>query len=423
MTLMRLVLAGALVVSALLFNGCADDVLLDIPEFRYGGLLSQTKPLPEGALNKLEGVWHLQAGRDRFGDSVVIKVSGDRLTIFARPNVSYLVLEAGYLDSVVFLEGYWREQVTANTWLVRLVIPKESGGDWLVSDGERPATLSILGGYGSGSNGNPDTDLAFTWARPFSDKARTPFAVIAHRGGGRTADRIPASENTLELLRIAERYGSNAVEIDVRLSSDGVPYLYHDGEINPRLVRRGALVGPTENYPYAVLRQYATLINGEHIPTLEEALDVIATETTLQFVYLDTKTEEAGLIARMVPLMAAAKAKADAVPGRPPLVMLIVMPTQAVYDEFMQLPNPQSIPSLCELSVEQTRAAGSAVWAPRWTLGTQNEQVLQVQSEGIATVTWTLDIDEFVESFIRDGHFNGILTNYPTLVTYHRLMR
>ena len=292
-----------------------------------------------------------------------------------------------------------------------------------MDDGDRPGALAIVGSYGQGAQGNPDTDFALEWMRPFSDKAKEPFAIIAHRGGGRTADRIPHSENTLELLRIAERYGSNSVEIDVRLSSDGVPYLYHDGEINPRLVLRGALVGPTENYPYAVLRQYATLINGEVIPTLEEALDVIATETTLQFVYLDTKTEESGLIAKMVPLMEAAKAKADAIPGRPPLVMLVGMPTQAVYDEFMQLPNPQAVPSLCELSLDQTRAAGSRAWAPRWTLGTQNDKVLQAQSEGIAAVTWTLDLDEFVESFIRDGNFNGILTNYPTLVQYHRLMQ
>jgi len=419
----RLLASTILAAVVALAGGCAEDVLLDIPEFRNGGFLSQTKPLTREALSKLDGVWRVKSGRDRFGDSVAIRVSGDRVTIYARPNVSYLVLESGYLDSVVFLEGYWREQVNANTGLVRLILPRDQGGGYLVSDGERPPVMRLQGTYGQESNSNPDTDLVLEYVRPFSPKALSPFAVIAHRGGGRTADRIPHSENTVELLRIAERYGSNAVEIDVRLSSDGVPYLYHDGEINPRLVRRGALVGPTENYPYAVLRQYATLIRGEHMPTLEEALHAIATETTLQFVYLDTKTENAGLIAKMVPLMADAKAKADAIPGRPPLVMLVGMPTQAVYDEFMQLPNPQQVPSLCELELDQARAAGSLAWAPRWTLGTQNDKVLQAQAEGIAAVTWTLDLDAFIEQFIRDGNFNGILTNYPTLVTYHRLMQ
>ena len=162
----RLLLAGALVMVALLAGACGEGVLLDIPEFRNGGLLSQTKPMPDGSLSKLEGVWRVRAGSNRFGDSVAIKISGDRLTIFARPNVSYLVLEAGYLDSVVFLEGYWREQVNTNTGLVRLVVPKDQGGGWLVDDGERPASLAIVGSYGTGSQGNPNIDFALEWVRP-----------------------------------------------------------------------------------------------------------------------------------------------------------------------------------------------------------------------------------------------------------------
>ena len=247
--------------------------------------------------------------------------------------------------------------------------------------------------------------------------------MISHRAGGRTADHLQHSENSLELIRIAERFGANSVEIDVRLSSDGIPYLYHDNEINPRLVRRGALVGASENFPYSVLRQYAILLRGEHIPTLEEAFETIALETSLEFVYLDTKSENVGLIAKMVPMIERAVALAASVPGRPPLQLFVGMPTQDVYDEFVALPNHQSSPSLCELSLDQTRTAGSRVWSPRWTLGTQDDLVQQAASEGIVSITWTLDDDEFIESFVRDGHFVGILTNYPTLVNYHRLMR
>lgn len=402
--------------------GCSDSLILDAPEFKNGGILSQTKPLPDSSPSRLNGVWVVEAGQEQFGDSVVVKVSGDRVTVFARPNVGYIILQAGYLDSVVFLEGYWREQVNAKTGLARFVVPKENGGGFVVTGGIQPDTMRIAGVIGDGQD-NPDKNFQLRWVRDFSAKANEQFFNIAHRAGGRTADRLLYSENTVELIKIAEHYGSNAVEIDVRLSSDNIPYLYHDNEINPRLVQRGALVGPSENYPYSVLRQYATLIRGEHIPTFQEALDAIVYDTDLEFVYLDTKTPNAGLISIMIPMMQKAKADADAIPGRKELNLYIGLPTQDTYDEFKSIPGHENVASLCELSIDQTREIDANVWGPRWTLGTQNDLVSQAHAEGRLAVTWTLDIDEFIEEFIRTGQFNGILTNYPTLVTYHRYMQ
>jgi glycerophosphoryl diester phosphodiesterase len=368
----------------------------------------------------MEGVWHVVQGADRFGDSVAIKMSGDGLTIYARPNVSYIVLEAGYLDSVVFLEGYWREQVNTNTGLARFVIPRTAGGGWVIHDGDRPDSMVIQGSY---TLGNEIFQVRMNYARPFSAKARETFYTISHRGGGRTADRIPYAENTSALLEIAERFGANAVEIDIRLSSDGIPFLYHDKELNPRLVQRGALVGAPEDYPFNVLQQYVTLIGGERIPTFEEALMTVVEKTNIEFVYLDTKSENRGLISVMWPIVQKAIDRAAEIPGRAPFRPYIGLPTQDVYDEFVAIPGHQDLPSLCELSLDQARAIKADVWGPRWTLGTQNDLVKQAQAEGMLVVTWTLDLDTFVASFIETGSFNGILTNYPTLVTYHWLMQ
>ena len=167
----------ALLCVMILSTGCNETLFLEPPSFRNGGMIGQSKPLPEGSQSMLEGVWSVEQGRDRFGDSVVIKVSGDRLTIYARPNVGYMVLETGYLDSVVFLEGYWREQVNTNTGLVRLIVPKDDGGGWIVTGGERPDSLVISGAYGSSEGANPDQDFAIKWVRPFSAKAMQPFAA------------------------------------------------------------------------------------------------------------------------------------------------------------------------------------------------------------------------------------------------------
>lgn len=53
---------------------------------------------------------------------------------------------------------------------------------------------------------------------------RWPYPrVIAHRGGG-----LLAPENTLAALKLARNLGFLAVELDVKLTEDGVPILIHD---------------------------------------------------------------------------------------------------------------------------------------------------------------------------------------------------
>ncbi|MFF4736944.1 glycerophosphodiester phosphodiesterase [Streptomyces sp. NPDC001262] len=54
----------------------------------------------------------------------------------------------------------------------------------------------------------------------------TAFTAVAHRG-----DPYVHRENTLPSIRSAVRAGAGAVEIDVRLTRDGVPVLLHDATL------------------------------------------------------------------------------------------------------------------------------------------------------------------------------------------------
>lgn len=72
--------------------------------------------------------------------------------------------------------------------------------------------------------------------------------LIAHRGWQR---RYP--ENTLPAIQGALDAGARCVEIDVQLSADGVPVLFHDRTLN-RLCRQG---GPIHHYTLAQLRQFS----------------------------------------------------------------------------------------------------------------------------------------------------------------------
>jgi hypothetical protein len=49
----------------------------------------------------------------------------------------------------------------------------------------------------------------------------------------------------------------------------------------------------------------------------------------------------------------------------------------------------------------------------------QNEEVQRMQAEGRRAFAWTMDIPENILRYMRQGRFNGILSNYPSLVAYY----
>ncbi|MFF9627098.1 glycerophosphodiester phosphodiesterase [Streptomyces griseosporeus] len=83
--------------------------------------------------------------------------------------------------------------------------------------------------------------------------------AVAHRG-----DPYRVRENTLDSLRSALRLGADAVEIDVRLTRDGVPVLLHDDTLK-RLWEQDR---PLLSLSAAEVRG----LTGGGVPTLAEAL-------------------------------------------------------------------------------------------------------------------------------------------------------
>jgi glycerophosphoryl diester phosphodiesterase len=218
------------------------------------------------------------------------------------------------------------------------------------------------------------------------------------------------------MIRYAERLGATGVEIDVHLTKDQVPILYHDNNINLRLTQNSGLVGPVEDYTYAQLQTFVRLINGERIPTLSEALDAVVYETSLHTVWLDMKAVQLSMPAiRSIQMEYLDKATAA---GRT-VDILIGLPTQDKFDEFKTLPDYMQAPSLCELSAEQAGEVNAEVWAPRFTEGTQNGLVEEIHGEGRRAFVWTLDEPNFIQDFIANGNFDGILSNYSEIVSYY----
>lgn len=93
--------------------------------------------------------------------------------------------------------------------------------------------------------------------------------VVAHRGA--SWDR---HENTLGAFALAVRQGCDGIELDVQLSRDGIPVVYHDRT----LTRVG---GGRRRVAALDLRELRKLGRGYRIPLLTEVLDRYAAEVSL----------------------------------------------------------------------------------------------------------------------------------------------
>jgi glycerophosphoryl diester phosphodiesterase len=229
-------------------------------------------------------------------------------------------------------------------------------------------------------------------------------------------DDCGASENSIEVLRLARRLGASGVEIDVRVTSDGVAVLYHDTELSPRLVRGRFCVGPLEDFSHAHLQAFCRLQFGELIPTLDEALRTVVRDTALEAVWLDVKTPAA----MVASIDSVRRAQALAASLGRSVHFGVGLAEEATVDAWMTAGAPADIRCLCELEPDDVRRAGCEVWAPRWTRGPLTAEVAAMQAEGVAVAFWTLDEPVFIDLILEDARPDAILTNRAGVVA-HRL--
>lgn len=410
-------------IAALFLLSCRKKYEAPVPNLDWDLFNSSAAArLTNNTVKKMDGVYAISEGSDLFGNEAALKwsytVTGTdttyHLSFFCQKDITYFICEGRRLDSSILLNGYWRRMVGTETGKARLTIAKNSGAARLLSNTALNATDSIIisGTYGNGE-AVPDAPIRFRYTRPLYKT--TPLEIVAHRGGGRSADLLPASENSVEIIKLASRFGATGIEIDVRMTSDGVPILFHDATLNERLIQKNGLIGPIENYSYAQLSSLVRLINGERIPTLRDALTAMVYNTPLRYVWLDTKFT--GSIQKVRDMQVEFLQKAASI-GRT-VNITIGIPDKVVLDNFKKLPNYQSIPSVNELTMDDVADLNSAIWAPRFTLGLQNDEVTTEHSQGRKVFVWTLDVQENIKEYLYNGRFDGILSNYPSAVAYY----
>ncbi len=94
--------------------------------------------------------------------------------------------------------------------------------------------------------------------------------IIAHRGASGHAP-----ENTMAAFRLADEQGADAIELDAKLSADGVIVIHHDATLD----RTTSGSGPLNQQSWSDLRnldagsKFDNRFAGERIPTLRQVLE------------------------------------------------------------------------------------------------------------------------------------------------------
>lgn len=405
--------AAAITLLFLFTSSCSNDLDVLFPEWDN---TPATIALNSDQMTRMEGIYNVEAGSDQFGSSVILQWNGNYLTVYTGKNTGYFLLQGGQLNATIYVQGLWRYQNNAETGLSQFSITQ--GADYVLNNTDS-TSIVLTGTWGDGQ-GTPSNSVVFKYVRPIKPELlQNKYYIISHHGSGGGPEYLPHTENTVEIAKIIERYGCNGIEIDVRISKDGVPFMYHDNTLNPRLVRKGSLVGTVESYTYKELQSFVVLYNGERIPTLDAILSAIVNDTQLEFVYVDCKPSAINGLPAIAEVCQNARDLAATIPNRAPIHIYMAMTTDDLVTAFQQLPNFQQIPTICELTIDDLNTLNSEVWSPRFTEGTQNSEVEQLHSEGKLAITWTVNLPALTRQYLTEGIFDGMLTDYPTELAYY----
>lgn len=200
----------------------------------------------------------------------------------------------------------------------------------------------------------------------------------------------------------------------MRLTRDNKPVLYHDVDLNYRLLQKSGILTNLNNVTWDLLRTSIRLIDGQRIPSLEEALTLAVDSTNLRYVWLDIKGNP-NVFKFLEPIIRSAMGRAAA-KGKQ-IIFITDIPSEQVLAEYNKQPSYADLPMMYELGLDKTIQLGFKYWGPRWTEGTLDEEVKRAHSLGMKVYTWTVNSEAYIESYL--NHFDGMITDFPAYAAFH----
>jgi glycerophosphoryl diester phosphodiesterase len=224
-----------------------------------------------------------------------------------------------------------------------------------------------------------------------------PPLVISHAACGGHAP-----ENTLAGIHKAIELGSDAIEIDVQASADGVPLLMHDLTVDRSTDGTGAVAELT-------LAQLKALnVKGEQIPTLAEVLDL-----TKGKVLLVIEIKQPGIEEQISRVIGDADARREVMAWSFFLPALEGMRAADPGIPGAFLLGPQALPEWPKMRhlALKTGLQGVSVFCDALTPYIAED----CRRSGLALYSWTADSEEQIQKLIGIGA-DGICSNYPDRV-------
>ena len=212
-----------------------------------------------------------------------------------------------------------------------------------------------------------------------------------------------APENTLAGIRRALVMGCDGVEIDARLCADGVPVLFHDDQLDRTTNAIGRIAERTLNE-----LQRVDAGDGEHIPTLREALSLV--DGRMLFV-AELKVTPGDDVAALCDAVLAEIARADALPW----AWLWSFDSETVVELATRAPHGRRIAHLClspTPDIWQIAAEHRLDGISMHGSGLTTENVAACQAHDMASFAWTVNERTDIERCI-SLEVTGIVSDYP----------
>lgn len=225
------------------------------------------------------------------------------------------------------------------------------------------------------------------------------MAVLAHRGGA-----LEANENTLESFQYAHDIGCEYIETDVQVTSDGIPYIFHDEDLS-RIVGEKKLFNELSSSEIDNL----VIFSDHKIPTLKSVL--ISLPNTL--FQIDVKTDDVAIPAlKVIEECGALNRVCIASFSSKRLEMV-----RNLYPDICISMGPKEIIKtlLASFGLYSKLIHGQCLQVPIYQYGIKivtQRFINYVQKKGLKIIVWTINDQETMDKLIAMG-VDGIITDKP----------
>ena len=357
-------------------------------------------------INGIYEAYNPQLGTTQYA---AVRWNGKILNLFMERNNTTYALKGGIRNDSLIFSGF----STDGKRRVILGAEFKSSGEMNSSlkNGKQVFNISLV------SKGGKSFDrIILTFKKKLSIDLNS-FTIFAHASGGPEGGY---SYNSLSGIKFAALTGANGIEFDLNVSKDKIPFIFHDESFDRENVQSDFLVGPVDRYNIEDIKLLGYLPDGTRIPTLDEALNSVLINTTINSIWLDVKNPAS--LAPSFPVIEKYIAKAQT-EGRI-LNIYIGIPDNGVLNEYKTLAPAGRHKVLTELSTAVVNELNADAWGPQFNGDYYSaESISIVKGEGKKVFLWTIDDPEFFKTNTGSLCPDGIITNASQKMIYEYLIQ